>query len=70
MSRAYDDGENVLVRFYGMDGDTAKAYKILITVDDIEGVWIPRSQVADIDWDTHEMWIPLWLAEKKGLEYE
>lgn len=40
----------------------------LIAVGD-EEVWLPESQIAAID-AAGEVWIPLWLAEKKGLEYE
>ncbi len=66
----YDDGTNVLVRFHDVAAERPKSYKLLMAVDDCDGTWIPKSQVAHIDLDTGEFWIPLWLAEEKGFDYE
>jgi len=65
-----DNGSNVLVRFHEIKHDTGKATLLLLTPSDTQGVWIPNSQIAHIDDDTGEVWIPLWLAEKNGMEYE
>jgi hypothetical protein len=70
MSAPWDDGENVLVRFDRIERQTAKAYCILLDFTDVEGVWLPKSKVARIDEDAGECWIPLWLADEKGLEYD
>lgn len=67
---SHDDGTNVLVRFDGVQAETEKAVCIVLDATDYEGVWIPRSQIAHIDEDAGELWIPLWFAEKKGLDYE
>ena len=67
---ACDDGMNVLVRFDSIEGRRKKAYRLRIDPYDGPEIWIPKSQVASIDEDAGEVWIPLWLAEKKGLEYE
>lgn len=66
----HDNGDNVLVRFHDARHETASAHLLAIAADDVEGVWLPKSQIAHIDLDAKEVWIPLWLAEKKGLEYE
>lgn len=70
MSGPYDDGENVLIRFHEKVDSTDLAVKLTLTSDDGSGVWLPKSQVAALDKDAGEAWIPLWLAEKKGLSYE
>jgi hypothetical protein len=66
--RDCDDGSNVLVRFESIGARSSKAVKICVDVD--EDVWLPESQIAHLDEDAGEVWIPLWLAEKKGLEYQ
>ncbi len=66
---AADDGDNVLVGFDRVMSETEKAKLLAISPDDAQGVWIPSSQIASIDADAGEVWIPLWLAEAKGLEY-
>lgn len=71
MGRAhYDDGGNVLVRFDHAASETDKAHRLALSVVDAEGVWLPKSQIAHIDFEAGEVWIPLWLAEKKGLDYD
>ena len=70
MTINHDDGTNVLVRFYEIERRTDLAHLVLLTPEDEDGVWIPESQIAAIDTGLGELWIPLWLAEKKGLEYE
>ena len=67
MTRLYDDGSNVRVRFDGVEAETDAAY--LLSVDG-EEVWIPKSQIAHMDDSAGELWIPLWLAEKKELDYD
>ncbi len=66
----HDDGTNVLVRFDHVKVDRPASYCLALSVDDYGGVWLPKSQVANIDEDAGEVWLPLWLAEKRGLEYE
>lgn len=72
MGSTHDDGTNVLVRFHEFKGKTpsGKAYLFSLAPEDSENLCLPMSQVAHIDTDAGEVWIPLWLAEKKGLEYE
>lgn len=62
-----DNGDNVLVRFDEVKHETDGAF--LIVVDE-EEVWIPKSQVAHVDHAKGEMWLPLWLAESKGVGFE
>lgn len=66
----YNDGNNVKVNFFAIERTTDKAHLLLMSKEDYQGIWIPSSQIAHIDEDTGEFWIPLWLAEKNGLEYE
>ena len=40
---------------------------ILFTFGD-DDVWLPRSQITDIDEKTKTLEIPLWLAEEKEIE--
>jgi len=68
--KRYDDGENVVIRFHEIKSESPKAYLIALSPDDYHGTWIPKSQVANIDHEASEVWIPLWLAEKKGLDYD
>ena len=68
--QAHDNGEDVLVRFHHVRHESARAYLLSLTLDDVEGVWLPKSQITHIDTDANEVWLPLWLAEEKGLEYE
>jgi len=70
MSSSYDDGSNVLVRFHHAMAESDKAHLLALSVEDQEGVWLPKSQIAHIDFCSGEVWIALWLAEKKGLDYE
>ncbi len=66
----HDDGNNVLVRFHTAGHIGAKSRLIYLSPEDREGIWLPHSQIAHIDTDSGEVWIPLWLAEKMGVEYE
>lgn len=68
----YDDGNNVLVRFHHRmpHSELTKAHHLFLSANDTEGVWIPKSLTAHLDDDAGEVWIPIWLAEEKGLEYE
>ena len=67
--KPYDDGDNVLVRFDGIQAETDAAVRV--TGDDYGWAeWIPRSQIAYLDEEAGEMWCSLWIAEKKGLPYE
>ncbi len=67
-----NDGNNVLVRVDRLVSETPKALLVAMSSDggEEEEVWIPKSQVASLDVDTGEVWLPLWLAEKKGLQYD
>ncbi len=69
MPRA-DDGNNVLVRFDHVMSETPKALLVAMGGEGDEEVWIPKSQVASLDADAGEVWLPLWFAEKKGLQYD
>lgn len=69
-TRHYDNDDNVLVRIASVEAQTERAYKVTLSDDDTQGIWIPKSQVAHFDEDAGEVWIPLWLAEEKGLEYQ
>ena len=40
---------------------------ILFTFGD-DDVWIPKSQITDLDEKTKTLEIPLWLAEEKEIE--
>ena len=68
--RAYDEGSNVLVRFHHARHESEKAHLLMFSADDEQGIWFPKSQIAHLDLDANEVWIPLWLAEKKGLDYD
>jgi len=35
---------------------------------DEDSVWIPKSQITDIDEEANTVEIPLWLAEEKEIE--
>ena len=70
MSRPRDEDKNVLVRFDHELHETPKAYKVAMSEDDDEGIWMPKSQVASYDSDSGEIWVSQWIAETKGLEYE
>lgn len=67
--RKYDDGQNVLIRFHHLEAQTEKAWKVALNSGP-GAMWIPKSQIAHLDKGKHEMWIPLWLAEKNGLAYQ
>lgn len=67
------------VEFVGIvQHETDKAYLIRLTNEEKTEIWIPKSQVGDIDGELDpegEMYqgepytftIPAWLAEKKGI---
>ena len=42
--------------------------KAHLFVFDDEDVWLPKSQITDLDEKTKTLKIPLWLAEEKGIE--
>ncbi len=65
-----DNGNNLLVRFDRLVSETPKALLVATGGEGDDEVWIPKSQVASLDVDTGEVWLPLWLAEKKGLQYD
>lgn len=69
----HNDGENVLVRAV-VSRSTEGAF---LLDQDGEEVWAPRSQIANEadledadDTEESEVWMPLWLAKKKGLTFE
>ena len=67
---ARDKQQNVLVTFSHVSAVTEKAYRIALNADGIHaGMWIPRSQIAHIDKSKGEIYIPEWLAEKRGLSF-
>lgn len=73
MSRPdYDDGTNVLVRFDHQRADTGVggAKLLRMNADNFDEVWFPNSEIKHFDAEAGEMWIPEWLARKKGVEYE
>lgn len=68
----YDDGTNVLVRFHHIKFAGPKAKSILFAMAevDVDGVWFPKSEIAYLDPETGEVWVPEWLAKKRGVDYE
>lgn len=66
----YNDGTNVLIKFHHLETQTEKAYLVALTVSRHRGMWFPKSLIAHLDKGKREMWIPKWLAEKRGLMYE
>lgn len=68
--KGLDNGSNVLVRFHALQNESEKAVLLLLDPTDTEGIWLPKSQVTHLDPEIGGAWIPLWLAEKKGFEYE
>ena len=61
------NGENVRVTYLDRETETSKAVLYQIGV---ELVWIPKSQISHRDVFEKHIWIPLWLAEKLGIDYE
>jgi hypothetical protein len=47
--------------------ETMTPKAILFTFGD-DDVWLPRSQITDLDEKTRTLEIPLWLAEEKEIE--
>ena len=67
---AREKQQNVLVVFDHVSAVTEKAYCIALNGSGIhDGMWIPKSQIAHIDKSKGEMYIPEWLAEKRGLSF-
>ena len=67
---ARDKQQNVLVTFSHVSAVTEKAFRIALNGHGLhEGMWIPKSQIAHIDKSKGEMYIPEWLAEKRGLSF-
>lgn len=66
----FNDGTNVLIRFFRLEAQTEKAYAIILRNSGHPVMWLPKSKVAHIDKDKCEMWIPMWLAKHRGLAYE
>lgn len=54
----------VEVRYYAICHQTENAF--LFMVEDQEEVWVPKSQVKDMD--DRVFYIPQWLADKHGLD--
>ena len=69
---AYDDGTNVLVRCLSSEARSDKAVKFLTRFGESPArmAWIPKGQIAHLDEKKGELWIPMWLADKRGLKYE
>lgn len=71
MSDNYDEyvssTHGVKVKVVGIEHETDAAYLFSTDSDD---VWIPKSQVRGLVLERSELWIPKWLAEEKGLDYE
>lgn len=60
---SHNDGSDVLVRC-----DEIKELKNSYLLDD--DVFVGKGAVTHVDLDTNEIWVPMWLAEKEGLDYE
>lgn len=56
--------EEVTVDYDDMKTETAKAYLFQI---DGSNIWLPKSQVIDLDLQQQYVTIPEWLASEKGL---
>jgi len=67
---AIDNGTNVLVRFKEVVTRTDKAVKFSTPMGVLSEFWLPKSMIAHLDEEKGEVWIPLWLAEKRGIKYE
>lgn len=65
MSRRAKTG--VWIQFDREKYESPKAH--LLVLPDEREVWVPKSQVLSVDWDTGQMQLPLWLAEEKGIPY-
>lgn len=63
MTSEFDDGNNVLVRCEDII-ETKNSYML------DNDVFVGKKIVAHVDLETNEIWIPLWLAEKEGLDYD
>jgi hypothetical protein len=42
--------------------------KALLLATDAGEIWIPKSQIVDLDRENKEMTLPKWLVRDKGLE--
>lgn len=67
MSRDSVFEELAIVYFDEIVRETHDAY-LLDVGDDAERVWIPKSQVRELDVEGCNLTIPEWLAIEKGLE--
>lgn len=55
----------VTLHFLAEQVETPKAY--LLVMETGEEVWLPKSQIKSINWETGEVQVPRWLAEEKQL---
>jgi hypothetical protein len=64
-TRPRRSGAPVTMRFIEERTETPKAH--LFVMEGGEEVWLPKSQILSINWDTGELELPRWLAEAKQL---
>ena len=60
----------VLIHFDTVLHETAKAYLFAASPDDLTGDWFPKSQIYDLHLNNKTVWVPRWMAEQKGLQYD
>lgn len=64
------DGPYGLIRFEEIMAETDKAIFVRVSKKPRIQEWIPKSQIADLNTETRELWVTEWIARQKGLEYE
>ena len=62
----FEREEPQVISFHEVRYETEDAYLIEFNEDE-EDVWIPKSEVVELDVDNCELTIPYWLAYEKGL---
>ena len=63
----YND-DSVDISYVEIIHETTEAYLFDIYGDGTDGVWIPLSEMENLDQSNKTFEIPQWLSEKKGLE--
>lgn len=62
-----DKNEIVEVSYHEIIHETEKAYLMNIFNDGSDGMWIPKSQIEELDENSKTFMLPQWLAEEKEL---
>ncbi len=63
-----DKFEMLVVHYESIVHETDKAYLFDLYGKGGEGIWIPKSQIKELDENLRTFEIPQWLAEEKELE--